>query len=40
MPNVEPLSREELGEFEPFFQFAERAMGFVLAAKATSENQS
>ncbi|HEY5641097.1 MAG TPA: carboxymuconolactone decarboxylase family protein [Dehalococcoidia bacterium] len=29
MANVEPLSREELAEFEPFFRLAEGAMGFV-----------
>ncbi|HEY5640112.1 MAG TPA: carboxymuconolactone decarboxylase family protein [Dehalococcoidia bacterium] len=29
MPNIEPLSREELAEFEPFFRLAESAMGFV-----------
>jgi hypothetical protein len=29
MPRVEPLPREELAEFEPFFQLAEGAMGFV-----------
>lgn len=29
MANVEPLFREELAEFEPFFRLAEGAMGFV-----------
>ena len=29
MPNVEPLTREELAEFEPFFRLAEGALGFV-----------
>lgn len=29
MPNVEPLSRASLAEFEPFFKLAEAAMGFV-----------
>lgn len=29
MPRVEPLPREELAEFEPFFQMIEQAMGFV-----------
>ncbi len=29
MPNVEPLPREQLAEFEPFFKLAESAMGFV-----------
>jgi len=29
MPNVEPLSREELAEFEPFFKIFEGAVGFV-----------
>jgi len=29
MANVEPLSREELAEFEPFFKIIEGAVGFV-----------
>ena len=29
MPRVKPLSREELGEFEPFFKLIEERMGFV-----------
>lgn len=29
MPRVQPLSREELAEFEPFFSMIEQAMGFV-----------
>ncbi|MAG34600.1 MAG: fusion protein [Deltaproteobacteria bacterium] len=29
MPRVEPLPREELGEFEPFFETIEQVMGFV-----------
>ena len=29
MPRVEPLTREELAEFEPFFAMIEGAMGFV-----------
>jgi uncharacterized peroxidase-related enzyme len=29
MPRVEPLTREELAEFEPFFTMIEGAMGFV-----------
>lgn len=29
MPNVEPLKREDLAEFEPMFQMVEAAMGFV-----------
>jgi uncharacterized peroxidase-related enzyme len=29
MANVNPLSREELSEFEPFFEAVERSMGFV-----------
>lgn len=29
MARVEPLSREELSEFEPFFGLVEQAMGFV-----------
>ncbi len=29
MPNVQPLKREDLSEFEPVFQMIEGAMGFV-----------
>jgi len=29
MPRIAPLSREELSEFEPFFEIVEGAMGFV-----------
>ncbi len=29
MPRIEPLSRDELSEFEPFFKMVEGAMGFV-----------
>lgn len=29
MPNVKPLEREDLAEFEPMFQMTEGAMGFV-----------
>jgi uncharacterized peroxidase-related enzyme len=29
MPRIAPLSREELSEFEDFFQLIEQAMGFV-----------
>ena len=29
MPRVEPLSREEMDEFEPFFAMIEETMGFV-----------
>ncbi|MCH8813671.1 MAG: carboxymuconolactone decarboxylase family protein [Chloroflexi bacterium] len=29
MPNVQPLNREDLAEFEPVFQLAEATMGFV-----------
>ena len=29
MPHVQPLSREELAEFEPFFAIIEQTMGFV-----------
>lgn len=29
MPNVDPLSREELAEFQPLFQTLEAAIGFV-----------
>ena len=29
MPNVTPLPREQLAEFEPFFEIAEASMGFV-----------
>lgn len=29
MPRLEPLPREELGEFEPFLQALEESMGFV-----------
>jgi uncharacterized peroxidase-related enzyme len=36
MPNVRPLPREELAEFEPFFQAAEQMMGgFVPASLYT-----
>jgi uncharacterized peroxidase-related enzyme len=29
MPHIQPLPREQLAEFEPFFQMAEASMGFV-----------
>jgi len=29
MPRIEPLRREELSEFEPFFRIVEQGMGFV-----------
>ena len=32
MPRIEPLPREELAEFEPFFQLVEQGMGFVPAS--------
>jgi uncharacterized peroxidase-related enzyme len=35
MPLVEPLSRESLSEFEPFFQMVERGMGFVPTSMLT-----
>ncbi len=35
MPRIEPLSREELAEFEPFFQVVEQAMGFVPTSMLT-----
>ena len=35
MPHVEPLPREELSEFEPFFQMVEQAMGFVPTSMLT-----
>jgi uncharacterized peroxidase-related enzyme len=35
MPRVEPLSRESLSDFEPFFQGVEQAMGFVPSSLLT-----
>ncbi len=35
MPHVEPLSREALSDFEPFFQMVEQAMGFVPTSMLT-----
>ena len=35
MPHVTPLSREELAEFEPFFERVEQAMGFVPTSMLT-----
>lgn len=35
MPRVEPLAREELAEFEPFFELVEQAMGFVPTSMLT-----
>ena len=35
MPRVEPLSREALSDFEPFFQMVDQAMGFVPTSMLT-----
>jgi len=35
MPRVEPLPRESLAEFEPFFGLVEQAMGFVPSSMLT-----
>lgn len=35
MPRVEPLSRESLSDFEPFFRLVEQGMGFVPTSMLT-----
>jgi uncharacterized peroxidase-related enzyme len=35
MPRVDPVSRESLSDFEPFFQMLEQAMGFVPSSMLT-----
>jgi len=35
MPRIAPLARDDLAEFEPFFQIVEQAMGFVPASLLT-----
>jgi uncharacterized peroxidase-related enzyme len=35
MPRVDPLPRESLSEFEPFFQLVEQGMGFVPTSMLT-----
>ena len=35
MPRLDPLSRESLSDFEPFFQMVEQAMGFVPTSMLT-----